>query len=606
MVYSPGAKGKIYLEKVGYHTVSLSFDIQATQCPPGYILFTFHPDDSKGVTDQCVCAWNVHVPYRGFLKCNHTHFQAYISHGFWAGYSNDNASEDTLFTAYCPLNFCSYNESRDPSYFYLLPGEPNKTILSEYICSKNRKGWLCGSCIDGYSVYFHSPHYMCSPDKHCGIGPLLYILSELVPLTLLFTVIIVLRIDFTSGRLTGFIFYAQVIDALLLNVNSRIGTSIANSRLSPTLNWFFLLIYRILNLNFFAINSLSFCLWKGATTLDIMAFKYVTITFAFMLVLATYMLMNCFNFYRCHKCCDLYRCIPVQSSVIHGLSTFLVMCYAQCVQVSFLLLTPGHIYGKGGRIFESRLLYHGDITMYSIEHAVYVAPAFVCIVLLVVLPTALLLWYPSGPRLLAICRLGDTRLLTCLNKVVPLHKLKPFFDSFQSCFKDKLRFFSGLYFSYRILIIAAYNFSIGLTQFYILVEILFITMLTFHALAQPYKKRWHNVSDTLIFSNLTFINALSIFIHVKSPEKLYKEMINVALHIQTLLISLPLVVILFFLVFHVVVKLKQLVIDKRLSKSRCGSVADSVLGSEFPPRLVDSDDSDGNTNYNLLEEETVN
>ena len=589
----PGATGTLHLESIGYHTIDLSFDIQLIQCPPGYILSKSH---NEHVTDQCVCAWSTDVPYRGLAKCNHTHFQAYILNGISAGYGSESESEDTLFTAYCPLDFCSYNESKNPSYFYLLPAEPNKTKLSMCICSIYRTGWLCGSCIDGYSVFFHSPNYQCGPNKKCNLGPLLYLLSEIVPLTIIYTVIVVFRIQFTSGGLTGFILYAQVLDALFLDV---IGTNRATSQWSLTVKRALLLSYRILNLNFFSFNSLSFCLWKGTTTLDIVAFKYTTIAFAFILVLATHVIMNTCNVYRCHKFSKFYTHLPVQTSVIHGISTFLVMCFAQCVQTSFLLLTPGRIYGKGGTIIQSRLLYHGDTTLYSIHHALYAIPAFMCIILLVVLPTALLLWYPSGPRLLSLCGLRDS---TFCSKAIPLHKLKPFFDSFQGCFKDDFRFFSGLYFFYRLLTIAAYSFSIGLTQFYILVELIFIIMLMLHALAQPYKKKWHNVIDTLVFSNLTIINALSIFIFTTSPEKFYKEMISAAIHIQNFFISLPLMVMLLLLAFYLVLKIKHLLTCRWMDKSSC--MSDSIFSNEFPSRLVDSDSSDGGTDYNLLEEET--
>ena len=594
---SPGAKGKIHLEKVDYHIVDLSFDIEVIQCPPGYILFT--PNTEK-MTDQCVCAWSTHIYYYGILKCNHSHFQAYITHGLWAGYASETESEDNLYTAYCPFDFCMYHES----YFFLLPGEANRTKLSEYICSKKRTGWLCGSCVDDYSTYFHSPNYKCGHNKDCGFGLLLYIISEIIPLTLFFTAIMLLRINFTSGRLTGLIFFAQVIDALLLDTYSLIGRITYSSHWLHIINWLLLFIYRVLNLNFFTVNSLSFCLWKGATTLDIIAFKYVTIAFAFVLVLATYMVMNCCNFYHRCKCCKLCRHLSVQSSIIHSISTFLVMCFAQCVQTSFLLLTPGHIYGKGGKLVDSRLLYHGDTPMFSVQHALYATPAFLCILMLVFLPTIVLLWYPLGPRLLTLCGLGDSILLNFINKMLPLHKLKPFFDSFQSCFKDDLRFFSGLYFSYRISLIAAYTFSFGLTQFFTIVEILLVTMLMLHALAQPYKKRWHNVTDTLIFSNLTIINALSLFIYLKSTEKLYREVVVAMIYIQMFLISLPLTVMFLLTIFHVVIKLKRSDFYKNLKcrKSRSGSIDD--YKNVFPARLIDSDDSDSDrsTDYNLFDD----
>ena len=128
-------------------------------------------------------------------------------------------------------------------------------------------------------------------------------------------------------------------------------------------------------------------------------------------------------------------------------------------------------------------------------------------------------------------------------------------------------------------------------------------MLMLHALAQPYKKKWHNVIDTLVFSNLTIINALSIFIYTKSSEKLYKEMITAAVHIQSFFISLPLMVTLLLLVLWLVARIKHPVTCRWMNNSKC--TADSVLDNEFPSRLSDSDSSDGGIDYNLLEEETL-
>jgi len=79
--------------------------------------------------------------------------------------------------------------------------------------------------------------------------------------------------------------------------------------------------YRFFNLDFFGITPLSFCLWQGATTLDILAFKYITITYALLLVLLTVLFMKCFNLY--HTCQTQLRIYPKdKSSVIHGLSAF--------------------------------------------------------------------------------------------------------------------------------------------------------------------------------------------------------------------------------------------------------------------------------------------
>ena len=106
-------------------------------------------------------------------------------------------------------------------------------------------------------------------------------------------------------------------------------------------------------------------------------------------------------------------------------------------------------------------------------------------------------------------------------------------------------------------------------------------MLMLHALAQPYKKNWHNIIDTLVFTNLTIINALSIFIYTKSPEKLYNEMIIAAVHTQIIFISLPLMVVVFLLVFYLVSKVKRLVTSQWMNKSQHRTWSDSLLSSGF-------------------------
>ena len=180
--------------------------------------------------------------------------------------NGESESEDTLFTAYCPLIFCSYNESKTLSYIYLLPAEPNRTILSKFVCSTYRTGWLCGNWLLGLFSFTQlsmwTQHKLqpgssavpplgdCPPDYdiHCdsSFQDTVYI-----------------------WRIGGFIFYAQILDALFLDV---IDKSRATSQWSLTLKWAFLLIYRVPNLNFFTFDSLSFCLLKGATTLDMYIF----------------------------------------------------------------------------------------------------------------------------------------------------------------------------------------------------------------------------------------------------------------------------------------------------------------------------------------------
>lgn len=211
------------------------------------------------------------------------------------------------------------------------------------MCREGRTGKICGSCKDRYSVYFHSPNYLCRENSNCSYGVLLYIVSELLPLTAIFVIILTFNIHFTSGYLNGFLFYAQTIDTLS---NAALTSFDYSLPWILTINRIVIFVYRFFNLNFFSLDQLSFCLWEGANTLDIIIFKFVTITFAFLLVVAVFLVMNICTFKKCQNC---YRKLSMEKSVIHGISTFLVTCFAQVVQVFFLIISPGFVYGKGNK-----------------------------------------------------------------------------------------------------------------------------------------------------------------------------------------------------------------------------------------------------------------
>ena len=142
--------------------------------------------------------------------------------------------------------------------------------LNEVICGKHRQGKLCGRCSNNMLVYYHSNSYHCHPNsKKCKFGFLLYVVSETISVTILFTVVLFFNVKFTSGALNGFIFFIQFIDTMLIDANGFISTH----DVLDTLTSIYLFTYRMFNLNFFTYDGLSFCLWEGANTLDIFAFK---------------------------------------------------------------------------------------------------------------------------------------------------------------------------------------------------------------------------------------------------------------------------------------------------------------------------------------------
>ena len=564
-------KATVTLSDTSPRQNAVSFQITMLPCPPGFIL--------DRVSMECICSFNTDETYVGIDNCNLTLHRAYSKKGYWFGYKNNQTeNEDSLISGYCPSGFCSTGGERR-----LLPGTANREELNEIMCSYSRSGTLCGRCTDTSSVYYHSMQFKCESDSLCHLGWLFYILSELIPVTIVFLLIMFLNITFTSGLVNGFIFYSQVIEVVRLLSSDLI-------RSSPTIkfiNNIYSLIYSSFSLDFFFHDNLSYCLWKTSKAIDMVAFKYVTLLYAFCLVIfITVILKKCTM-----KCCYSYKLsryfswltkyFSFHGNIIHALSAFLILCYAQCAQSSVLLLTSVTVYNKGSNLYKTLVYYDGEIEWFSVEHLPYALPAIFLSIFVLILPPILLIIYPLHNKVLSLLRISETKCVQFLFR--PLDKLKPFFDSFQGCFKDEFRFFSGLYFIYRFFIMfnVLYNY---LQDSFFFIEIQLLLMLVVHAVCQPYKKRLHNIIDTLLFGNLAVIIAITYY-NLTYSNTLSATNIDVTglSVVSCILIILPIVVAVCILVYAFCVKKCWM---KVRAQRKEGIDMIEIDNDEFPDRGV--------------------
>ena len=580
----PGSTGKLLIKTDNVQGISTVVDIKIAHCPPGFVLSR---EETQFV--GCKCSQD---EYFGII-CRS--LGAYIHKGYWAGYLDvNNATGPTpanLWTAECPLAFCSYggkiNYQNDE---LLLPNTTNQTILDDFICGSNRTGELCGQCRDNFSVFFHSKLYSCKQESSlCNYGILFYVLSELLPLTLLFIAILVMNISFTSGAVNGFILFAQVID--LLYIDAYHLTTFHQA------SWFvsiYQFIYGFFNLDFFSGESLSFCLWKGATVLDVLIFKYITTVFAVVLVFGLVVIVN---YCTCWRICKCFRKQGFNVSVIQGLSAFLVMAYSQSTRITFEILQLAEI--QNGTSPNSSVKHvvrlAGNVEYFSWQHGCYAVPALVFLVFIVILPPSLLLVNPVLIKCAAFCQSRNfctsCRSRYWLNKLL-LIDLKPLFDSFQGCFKDNWRCFSGIYLLYRLVILLIRVVFPSLGSFYIVAEFVLVIFLVFHSSVQPYQKRWHNVLDTIIFGNLVIINGFSMFLYFRGTshnELLFSN--HSVKSFQLILIYWPMIYILAYTIVACLIKYKRVSgINKFVS--RFVSDSEYRIEDDMPARLlVSSSDS---------------
>lgn len=519
----PGDRATVTLSTISQHKTVLSVRVELQPCPPGYILL----NDKDGFK-TCVCSADTATPYIGIQSCDVFKFQAHNNRGYWFGYTeNATVYEFTFITGYCPKGFCFYSSNK-------LPPIASKTLLNDIVCVSTRTGKLCSQCKDNKSVYYHSPSFKCGDQDLCHFGWLFYIISDIVPVTILFIVIISLNIPFTSGSMNGFIFYAQVIGFFQVTAHDRIKFHKGTNTFLSINN----MLHEIFNLQFFNHDKLSFCLLKKANNLDMMVIQYITFFYSFCLLLSIIMTFNVCNIRRV-KAFFGCRVYSIQSSMIHGMSAFLVLCYAQCAKVSISMFSYGRIVGKKGEVFENVVYLYAHLSWLSPSHLKYLIPSVFIALVVVIIPLLALLAYPKCYKCLAVMKIRDTKCVHIFCRLLQIEKLKPFLDSFQGCYKDDYRFFSGLYFLYRILILL--NMSLNYLDYsFITLEAQLVLMLLLHAIVQPYKKKKHNITDALLFANMLLINGISMynFTNARSPHGTPQQA-NTIILIQVLLMMLP-------------------------------------------------------------------
>ena len=530
------AKFSLELSTFSRKKVTKFIKVQLDQCPPGFVY-----QNGLGKYGKCVCsATTQNRQYQGITKCNTDHsLRALLNKGFWAG-CNESGN---LLTAECPLGYCRSNDDSKP--FYNLPGSCEGLV--DFLCEpRNRSGDLCGKCNKNFSVFYHSQRFSCHKCHLGYLGWLFYALSELLPTMIVFVLVMVFNIHLTSGTWYSVVLYAQIVDFYEVNSLEFFDLPAGFAQLTNIYRF----IYGMFNLDFFKYeDKLSFCLWDGATVLDVLVFKYLTTAFALLLL---GILVLCFRSPCCNRCetawegtqrARIFHSQRNNSWVIHGISTFLVISYAQCAKGSFEILTWTQMLGEGYHPIKKVVFLSGTVEYFSRDHLPYAIPALL-VVLLIILPPLLLMLYPNGVQVISkIC--GEREVMPgCCRGVfmryVQIARFKPVIDSFQGCFKDRCRFFAGLFFFYRFVISLSFAFSTNAVSLYISLEMIVILMLAFHAWAHPYEKRFYNLVDTFMLSNLAIVNGLSLFNYywVNYSSAGDKEVIA-ALAVQLFLIYLP-------------------------------------------------------------------
>jgi len=287
----------------------------------------------------------------------------------------------------CPYVY--YNSSILYQGYIALPH--NISDLNDVFCTPlNRRGLLCRDCIDGFGPSLVTIGYACANCTE-NYGWMLYILSELVPATVFYFVVLTFRIRITSAPMNCFVMFSQLVvfasqefeAALMAELD---GTSRAVLKVILT-------GYGFWNLDFFRYFIPPFCVSQNLKNIHVFALQYVSAFYPLLLIALTYTCVELHGhnfkpivwlwkpFHRC--CVNVRRRWDTKASIIDIFTTFLLLSYSKLLFVSCFMFLGTKVYNADGKLVPGTshvLLVDATVQFLSEEHLPFAITAFLILV----------------------------------------------------------------------------------------------------------------------------------------------------------------------------------------------------------------------------------
>ena len=375
----------------------------------------------------------------------------------WIGYVTNDTT--TLgINGQCPYDYCTNGSRVNVSDF-------------DSQCAYNRQKVLCGQCRSGLSMTFGASQ--CAKCSHYNL--LLIIPFALMGVALV-AILFLLNLTVTNGTLSGIIFYANIV-----RINDTIFFPVTESNrfaqfLSVFIAW--------LNLDL----GIETCFYDGMDSYAKTWLQFAFPIYIFGLVGAIIVAGRCSSKIS-HLC--RYNAVPV-------LATLILLSYSKILRTTIAIFSFGAI-DAGNVTVPIVWWYDGNIGFFEIKHAILFAFGVLVTTIIIVPYTFTLLFLPC------LQSKSDWRVLGWVNK------LKPFFDSYTSPYKDRYRFWSGMLIVVRLplylLFAVSYDSNVRLLG---ISGMVFLYTLFLCSLA-VYKRWDHLVLEGYFFVNLMAITTTKLF-----------------------------------------------------------------------------------------------
>ena len=445
-----------------------------------------------------------------------------------------------------PINTCGIN---DPPY--KLPCIKDKF---SGCCTDKSTGEDYLGCLSEWGIPINVPFFCTECDEY---GLLVFIVIEILPITIMVLLIIIFNIQLTNGSINGVVFYSQIIS-----------TSYSVYLYSSSSYYYYYDYYyhyyidslskipsNILNLDFTPfIYNYVMCISPNTPPLGVISFWYVIGFYPLLLLLLLYVWITLYdNGYKCvvfitrpfHRCmARFWSMTGIEPSFTHSIASIYILCFTQLAATSFKILSIAPKKETLG-FNNTNFFYDTNQDYFKGVHGAAGFFAILVLLFLIVLPTLYILLYPfKWFHKLLDCLHLRKQLLISLGDVFT----GPYKNGTENTFD--YRFMAGLYLLARIIILSLFIygqylvFSIPISQAccsFLLAVIVIIF--------RPFQRNIHNFTEFLImFATMALGSIVSFLVswpktYPESPTLGYTTISKVLIFVVAIVNGLVFVII---------------------------------------------------------------
>ena len=319
----------------------------------------------------------------------------------------------------------------------------NASQLDEVMCGPyNRRGLLCGECKDGYgpAVYLLSMKCADCSDLWSGYAISLYLVLQLVPITLIFIILVMFRFNITSGPLLGYMFFCQMSMVYVGQRYQFVYDYIESnqSRFLRTLFTLSITLSQFWSLQFFKAVVPPFCISEKLTGIHILMLEFIPVTYPIFLVIFScfFMELNARNYTAFRnlrkKCRTIMNRANIRAvsgyGVIHSFASFIFLSNTSVLSVVFNIADTTTVAELPGGFNKKVIYVDSSVEWPSHKILPYLLITIVFFVSVSLIPSVLFCIYP-------------TRVYRYLSRFLSARKrlaITAFAEALHSCYKDGL------------------------------------------------------------------------------------------------------------------------------------------------------------------------